>query len=219
MPTEENLIKQTSWEDEDKSWQLEGMAQATFDWLSDLVAGSEQHQGWELVGTLDPENPSPTSIPEPPRWRTPQMMMQAMCAWFSSSAQDFLFRSGTVPLVRAEFDKEGDLVAQAGADVGVATWRYIEGQQILYFIVVDQQESAFPLSSTASISVTVTDEYLPIGHGTVTVSKVSSDGSFGGTINSDYLPPDPEFSEFAGFIIQFNAVPATIGSAFVHIYA
>lgn len=216
MATIKNIIKRTSWEDDSKSWSLEGMAQATFDWLSNVVNGSTQHPGWELVGTLDPANSSPTAIPEPPPWRTPNMMMRAMCAWFSSSAQDYLFSTGTVPLVRAQFDLEGALVTRAGADVKLSCWRHQDAMSnFYYYLIVDQQSSAFPLTSTATIAVTATAMQTP----PILAHVVASDSAIGPPITAAHLPTGFDIQQYAGFQILFGVAPHAQGAAYVHIHA
>ena len=151
----ENKIKRTTWRT-NRSWDLQGMAQALYQWLSDQVPGEDNeasgYRGWELAGTLNPEDPDPTKYKPPPKWLDPEKMMQGACAWQAGAIQDFMFDTGLLPLVRARIDQEGGVIGQTGADVDV-TVEYDEDEG-RYLLTVKQDGELYDFPDTATMFVT-----------------------------------------------------------------
>jgi hypothetical protein len=217
-----NTIKRTSWR-ENRSWDLQGLASALYDWLSTRVPGQEgalsSFRGFELCGTLDPADPDPSKFQSqpPPSWLTPEKMMQGAAAWYGASIQDFLFREGLAPLVRGRFDAEdGELDVSSAADVAWKAWRQSDGgsaPEWRYYLVVDAA-SAYPLRETSTISLT------PIG---ATLSKVDAVDDEENPISSSWAPEDGiGFDKYRGWCWRFEGDPAPEGGAcdvYVHIYA
>lgn len=211
-------IEQTTWLDDDKRWDLQGLAQAMYAWLGSRAPGSSQIKGWQLAGTLDPDHADPTNIPKPPSWRTPTVMMQSLCAWYAAATQDYLFQNGLAPLVRARVDILGNPTVLFAAGVDVLSWRTLLGPTTpCFYFVVDQQAGPYQLS-TAMTAIVTPNSLDPLP---ASIQPVSSDSSTGfQPIPGDQRPVGVAlFSAYQGFQIVFGDNLTALSGYYIHLFA
>ena len=102
-------IVPSRWHMDSKKWSMgSGLANALFEWLGKRVDDSAA-KGFQLVGCLDPENPDPTNIEQPPDWRNPDVMMKALCTWYGGGIEKALFDNGLIPVVRGRIERTANL--------------------------------------------------------------------------------------------------------------
>jgi hypothetical protein len=205
-------IGRTNWNDDNQGWDLQGMSRAMYEWLGSPVPGSKQLAGWEVSGTLNPDNPDPTKMQPPPSWRTPEVTMQSTCAWFAGAIQDYLIGNGLVPLVRATVNEDGQLLQLSGAKLSVATGRIdIDPalQQYAYYLIIDQEDAIYPLTDASSIVVT------PISAEEAILSQVLPVTHRNPAIYHNVFTAI--FEKYVGWFFQFK--DAGNSSAYVHVHA
>ncbi len=174
-------IKMPIWRESSMSWDLSGsMTEATYNWLKNPVPGENDeltgYKGYELTGMLDPDNPDPSSLsPEPPSWRTPDVMMQSAAAWNAASMQEFMFNSGMAPIARGRAKKNGGI----GEGVAFGVTIEWEGDKL----TVKSSNGDWVLTKYASLIVTPLDlkETDEDGYVPFVVKRRKVDG------NDDYL--------------------------------
>lgn len=206
----ENKIKRTTWRT-NRTWDLQGMAKAMYDWLSSLVPGldgSSGFKGFELAGTLNPADPDPTKYKQPPKWMTPELMMQGACAWQAGAMQEFLLLQGLIPLVRARVSSAGELNRQAGASVAAVAGKFPGGG---FYLLLDQEETDYPIGGYSTAVITPRVGAGGIIGGTATaVSAVQSrirwdDAGDAAAVEEAFYPEDPPFFEqYAGWVYSFS---------------
>jgi len=218
MAAKRTIVRST-FDDDARRWTLGGMAENMFAWLETLAAGSDRYRGFQLTGTLDPRDPDPTKFKAPPKWLKPDVLMDAVCAWQAGAAQDYLFTSGMAPLVRVRITADGEIDLVSGADVELATGAVEDTGSYKYYVVVNQEDSPYPLGDLSTVSITPATSFSKLTGGAnaqpVIAARLDSAVVPNEQLSALVDPAEIPFARFSGWAYWFEGAQS---AADVHIF-
>ncbi len=172
---DEKVFKKPIWDETKRAWDLtDSVAGTMYEWLSEHVRGPYDVQssmkGFQLVGTLDPGNPSIDNLPTPPDWMTPEIQMQAACVWNAGAVQGFLVENGFIPVIRGIIDDSGTEFEHYRGGIASDSITLPGGNGGVRAIKIDPQLGDYVLTDASTIIIQ------PLGAGTVSSVLRTTDG-------------------------------------------